>query len=619
MHVTSSLPLLLRFFLSNLTPPLRTGGPLRCLFLLNLPSIFLPVHYHLGFVHATPQPEVLLSNLPYPTTLKIFSTTSHILALKMTSKPPVLRMPPLHTLLSLLKTLPEFLWKDWDALIDWKADFDSVLTVAIIETVGRLQDFFDNPHIYLPFRLPNLQEKAKDSELSDLIETTIQEANPPVRTLHNIIGNFFKPSAVLAALGGPESIQKYVYGGLAPSEWAPIGPAAVELLFQELKTKVHSDTISDPDLRTHMSERWFPKKTPPIDKDDFWHTSVRVTCPPVLTAPMPALPLVNSASMVQLVSPFSAHVDQYLSQQAHTYSIDVLLSQQVPPFNPPVLPFFLNSSLILKLPFLTSYFRGWETLQTASAALVLYEDAGSISSFAFGSVENFSRLFLLIFNPLQEHLQFCLLIQHVQPPPEVVAILKGLRASWQLPSRLSSYTYVHNFFSALVVFDNIHQQQLSSFTFFHSYGDSLIPITLDLLSLLPILSSLFEQSTDTPMWCPDTLPHFAASIPLIQHCQLLIFLHLSYMQHYQHGNTPFIFLNWFQEHQDISQPDTLFCLQSSPPTRDAVRTIVCPHIFLPRSCTDLTSNHYGLVVQTAASVYSEFDAAALDVQFITYP
>ena len=236
-----------------------------------------------------------------------------------------------------------------------------------------------------------------------------------------------------------------------------------------------------------------------------------------------------------------------------------------------------------------------------------------------GSVESFSRLFLLIFNPLQEHLQFCLLIQHVQPPPEVVTILKGLRASWQLPSRLSSYTYVHHFFSALVVFDNIHQQQLSSFTFFHSYGDSLIPITLDLLSLLPILSSLFEQSTDTPMWCPDTLPHFTASIPLIQHCQLLIFLHLSYMQHYQHGNTPFIFLNWFQEHQDISQPDTLFCLQSSPPTRDAVCTIVCPHIFLPRSCTDLTSNHYGLAVQTAASVYSDFDAAALDVQFITYP
>ena len=185
--------------------------------------------------------------------------------------------------------LPEFLWKDWNALLDWKADFDSVLTPTITETVGRLQDFFSNPHIYLPYRLPNLQEKAKDSELSDLIDTTIQEANPPLRTLHNIIGNFFKPSAVLAALGWPESIQKYVYGGLAPSEWAPIGPSAVELLFTELKTRVHADTISDPDLRTHMAERWFPKKSPPLDKDDFWHTSARLACPPVLTAPMPPL------------------------------------------------------------------------------------------------------------------------------------------------------------------------------------------------------------------------------------------------------------------------------------------------------------------------------------------
>ena len=162
--------------------------------------------------------------------------------------------------------LQEFLWKDWDAFIEWKADFDSTLTSAITETVGRLQDFYDNPNIYLPFRLPSLDEKAKDSELSELIQTTIQEANPPLRTLHNIIGNFFKPSAVLAALGGPDSIKNYVCGGLAPSEWAPVGPSAVDLQFDELKTKVHADTISNPDLRTHIAERWFPQKLPPPDK-----------------------------------------------------------------------------------------------------------------------------------------------------------------------------------------------------------------------------------------------------------------------------------------------------------------------------------------------------------------
>ena len=56
--------------------PLTTVGPLHFLFLLNLPSTFLLAYYHLGFDHVTPQLEVLLSNLPHLTTLKIFSATS---------------------------------------------------------------------------------------------------------------------------------------------------------------------------------------------------------------------------------------------------------------------------------------------------------------------------------------------------------------------------------------------------------------------------------------------------------------------------------------------------------------------------------------------------------------
>lgn len=124
-------------------------------------------------------------------------------------------LPEIYPSLPFKDFLPAFLWEDWDRLVSWGASFDSVLTPAITTAVSHLQDFYDNPHIYLPFRLPSLQEKAKDSELSDLIYSTISEANPPLRTLHNIIGNFFKPSAVLAALGGSDSIRKFVYGGQA--------------------------------------------------------------------------------------------------------------------------------------------------------------------------------------------------------------------------------------------------------------------------------------------------------------------------------------------------------------------------------------------------------------------
>ena len=49
-----------------------------------------------------------------------------------------------------------------------KADYNAELTKEILDIVSRLQDFYSNPLIYLPFRLPSLAEKAKDSELSDL-------------------------------------------------------------------------------------------------------------------------------------------------------------------------------------------------------------------------------------------------------------------------------------------------------------------------------------------------------------------------------------------------------------------------------------------------------------------
>ena len=108
-------------------------------------------------------------------------------------------------------------------LESWPADFTVELTPAILKTVSRLQDFYSNPHIYLPFRLPSLSEKAKDSELSELLLATIEEASPPLFTLHNIIGNFFKPSAVVAALGGPMGIRSLCF-------WSPFSAPLVPRL-----------------------------------------------------------------------------------------------------------------------------------------------------------------------------------------------------------------------------------------------------------------------------------------------------------------------------------------------------------------------------------------------------
>jgi len=39
-----------------------------------------------------------------------------------------------------------------------KADYNAELTKEILDIVSRLQDFYSNPLIYLPFRLPSLAD-----------------------------------------------------------------------------------------------------------------------------------------------------------------------------------------------------------------------------------------------------------------------------------------------------------------------------------------------------------------------------------------------------------------------------------------------------------------------------
>ena len=108
--------------------------------------------------------------------------------------------PSLYPRIPFTDFLPEFLWSDWQALVDWNADFNSELTQAILDTVSKLQDFYSNPHIYLPFRLPNLREKARDSELSDLIDATIAEADPPSELSTTSLATFSNPVQFLQHL-----------------------------------------------------------------------------------------------------------------------------------------------------------------------------------------------------------------------------------------------------------------------------------------------------------------------------------------------------------------------------------------------------------------------------------
>ena len=218
---------------------------------------------------------------------------------------------------------------------------------------------------------------------------------------------FFKPSAVLAALGGPDSIRKFVYGGQAPNEWAPKPPTAVELQFTLLRERVLSDTIQNPELRSFMAERWFPKNSPPLDKDDFWHSSLHTPPTLVVTAASSSAPSATPAPSSQLLSPYSPAILNtlesfpplnLLAQHAVStlYPTSMLFTDPIPPFKSTVTPFLLSSSLLLRAPFLLAYFKGWEIFQPSTAAIVLGEESGVVTHCLWSTPKLLSSLSLCV-------------------------------------------------------------------------------------------------------------------------------------------------------------------------------------------------------------------------------
>lgn len=156
----------------------------------------------------------------------------------------------------------------------WGGNFDSPLSKEIEDHVEVTEDFMSSPYIFLPFRLPTLDEKKEDSELSDLLDATIKEANPDIFTLHSIIGNFFKPTAVLASLGGKDHIQSFLTTSPPPQLWTTLDPGDVHQAFDRLHQQVVKDISHDNGLSSFLRTTWFP--TSPVDLScltdpDWWH------------------------------------------------------------------------------------------------------------------------------------------------------------------------------------------------------------------------------------------------------------------------------------------------------------------------------------------------------------
>ena len=525
--------------------------------------------------------------------------------------------------------LPEFLWKEWDSLIEWKADFDSQLTPEILATVTKLQEFYSNPHIYLPFRLPSLEEKAKDSELSSLIITTQQEANPPLRTLHNIIGNFLKPSAVLAALGGADRLCNFVNGANTPNQWQPSSPSQVDTAFSNLKQTVSQSITSQPTLHSHLVEKWYPKNLPKLESLDFWHKAFHLQTPPVLTSPMTPLPTPPPTAPKQFISPLSplalGQLQKFdalyqLTTKAifHNYHLDVLLSAPFPPFKSLALPILLSTSHLKKFNFLKSYFQGWELTQSSVVILVLYEDANHVEFFSFGPISSYQQLYLLSFSSSSDTFQFSLLLQQITPPVTLQPLLTKLHAVWNFPPHLSTYINLLQQFPTLALFDNISNPRPPSIVY-SPFGHAFVPTSLLQDPLLEWVATFFEGPQDTPMWCPERCPDFTGDFPFLRHVQFWLHLHNKYQEAYELPPLPFVLLSWYTPGTIPSAPDILFCPLNHTPTPESIASTKCPLILAPNTFKDIHMDHYGIVVGRPSEFFSELDTKAIVPHPITYP
>ena len=525
--------------------------------------------------------------------------------------------------------LPEFLWKDWEYLLDWGADFESELTPEIVSTVSKLQDFYSNPFIYLPFRLPSLDEKAKDSELVDLIETTKKEANPHIRTLHNIIGNFFKPSAVLAALGGTASIKNFVQGTSTPHLWSPISPEQLEIKFNELRKHVLTATANSPALHAHVVSHWFPSIVPKLNLPDTWHKSLHMHTPPVSTSPLCISPPLPPDPPVQITLPLSPNIYTFLSSHDcistlllhavfSSYPLSALLHNTLPPFFHTHLPIFLSLTHLQQLCFLLAYFRGWELYQSHNAVLLVYEDGNSITMYAFGSTTNFHKLYFLAFSSASLNFDFALIIQHVSPPPSLPPLLAKLQLLWQLPPHFDCYVILLPRFPVLTVFANIKSSSDDT-DLYIPFSSSLVPLTLSSTSLLQHIPTLFTSSPDSLMWTPSPPPHLSGHFPFLRHVQFWIAIHNQYQEAMNLPDPPFVFVSSFESGEVPSSPDCYFHIKDHCPPLSLLYSTPCPHIFLPNHFTDVNVEHYGITIGLATELYLDFNADSLSPYPIPYP
>ena len=206
---------------------------------------------------------------------------------------------------------------------DTKTDFKRRQDAA----AQALADLFENKDIALPFRLPTWEEQIRDSEISDLLHsgTHIDRASVEKSKFAHYIGNFFKPSALIAAVGGEVSSGLKDFLRLGGATCGPVKPAQPEdlcKLFDKLKQTIRADP------RFQGLSNKFELAESPVPKDfhyllsNGWSKQCRLFRQPKAF-------VVTALSLNKRPDPYDPHVKYWVQAEATSNHLPMWMNAKV--------------------------------------------------------------------------------------------------------------------------------------------------------------------------------------------------------------------------------------------------------------------------------------------------
>ena len=221
---------------------------------------------------------------------------------------------------------PDLFWADFlpatavralQQIIQWGAPIAQLPNKEQEAAAAILAEYFDNPSLNFPFRLPSLEEKVVDAELTSFGEDAMHDINIPDRLMHDLIGNYFKPSAVVTALGGKHYLRKLKCGEVEPQTWKPCTPSVLLVEYATIRQQVLKDL--DKTLQGFCCQNPFPLGSN-FGDENYWHALRAMPYQrPKLTNAAPAPPALFTEPATAPSEPRS--ILDYLSREQPIMSV----------------------------------------------------------------------------------------------------------------------------------------------------------------------------------------------------------------------------------------------------------------------------------------------------------